>query len=94
MTDGELNNFCSVVASECTAPGMTGSSNLAGGIFDVVKGLKAKGLNWITILQYLPTIISAIQTLGPKVQEIIELVSNLINNIKPQPTPPVVNPLG
>lgn len=65
-----------------------------GGILDVIKGLKTKGINLITILNYLPVIVAAIQTLGPKVQEIIEIVSNLIDQFKPAPTPPVVNPLG
>lgn len=92
MNDQELRALCNAVALDCTSSTMTGSSNLAGGIFDVLKGLKAKGLNFITILQYLPVIISALQTLGPKVQEIIELISNMIDQFKPTPVPPVVNP--
>lgn len=81
------------VISACLSNGTTKfGATPTGAIMDVVKGLKAKGLNWLQILKYLPDIINAVQVLGPKVQEIIELISNLIEQLKPHPVPPVVNP--
>lgn len=79
--------------TECCQRSGTAMAFDTSAVWGVVQGLRAR-FAWLDILKYLPEIISLVQTMGPKIQEIITIISAFIDRLNPQPLPPVVNPNG
>jgi hypothetical protein len=60
-------------------------------VWQVVSGLRAQ-FAWLDILKYLPEIISLVQTMGPKIQEIIAIISSFLDKLNPKPPTPFPAP--
>lgn len=56
-------------------------------VWNIVSGLRTR-FSWLDILKYLPEIVSLVQTMGPKIQEIIAIISSFLERLNPAPTPP------
>lgn len=88
-----VDDFLSIYAKTCgSGPTAQGLKDNIWKVFDGVKS-KLPGLGWLELLKLLPTIVAALQELGPEIEKIVAIITRLLESFRPVNPGPVVNPL-